>query len=78
MNEETFYDYLCNSCDATYTSNEEETECFYCGQKTLVIQIKRPNIVRVRRKTQQQEMNETLDAMSEPDYDWEWEITRKR
>ena len=67
MSKEIFYDYLCNSCDASYTRNEEETECFYCGQKTLVIQIKRPNIVRVRRKTQQQEMNETLDAMSEPD-----------
>ena len=78
MSKETFYDYLCNSCGATYTSNEEETECFYCGQKTLVIQIKRPNIVRVRKKTQQQEMNETLDAMSEPDYDWEWEISRKK
>ena len=75
---EIFYDYLCNSCDANYTSNEEETECFYCGQKTLVIQIKRPNIVRVRKKTQQQEMNETLDAMSEPDFDWEWEISRKK
>ena len=78
MSKETFYDYLCNSCDASYTSNEEETECFYCGQKTLVIQIKRPNIVRVRKKTQQQEMNETLDAMSEPDFDWEWEISRKK
>ena len=32
--------------------------------KNITIQIKRPNIVRVRRKTQQQEMNETLDAMS--------------
>jgi len=75
---ENFYDYHCNSCEATYTSNEEETECFYCGKPTLVIQVKRPNIVRVRKKTPREELDAALDSMSEPDYDWDYEISKRR
>ncbi|BCU97771.1 MAG: hypothetical protein CM15mV19_0060 [uncultured marine virus] len=73
---EIFYDYLCNSCDANYTSNEEETECFYCGQKTLVIQVKRPNIVRVRKRTQQEKVDELLDNFPEPDYEWDNDLAK--
>ena len=75
---EQFYDYVCNSCDANYTSNEHETECFYCGNKTIVIQVKRPNIIRVRKKTARQQLDEALDAMSSPDFDWDYEINKSR
>jgi len=75
---EQFYDYVCNSCDANYTSNEHETECFYCGEKTIVIQVKRPSIIRVRKKTARQELDEALDAMSSPDFDWDYAINKHK
>jgi len=71
MNKETFYDYHCNSCDETYTSNELESKCFYCDANALEMEVKRPLVVRVRKKTANQELNDALDAMQDPNYDWE-------
>ncbi len=75
---EQFYNYVCNSCDAKYTSNEHEAECFYCGSKTIMIQFKRPSVIRVKRKTEREELDEALDAMSSPDFDWDYEINKSR
>jgi hypothetical protein len=78
MSKETFYDYNCNSCDASYKSNQLERECFYCGANALKIVVKRPLVIRIKEKTSQEQLNEALDAMSSPDYDWEYEINKGR
>lgn len=66
---EKFYDYHCNSCGETYTSNEVETECYFCGKKALVIEVQRPKVVR-RRKVKLSEV--------EPDFEWERELLNRR
>tara|TARA_R100000544_G_C2226427_1_gene61056 strand:+ start:1797 stop:2027 length:231 start_codon:yes stop_codon:yes gene_type:complete len=76
MSKETFYNYHCNSCDGTYTSNELESKCFYCNANALEIEVKRPLVVRIKNKSVEQELNEALDAMADPNYDWERAINK--
>ncbi len=76
MRKETFYDYHCRSCDASYMSNDMEQKCFYCNANALEIEVKRPDIVRIKKKTAEQELNEALDAMKDPNYDWERAINK--
>jgi len=78
MSKELFYDYHCSNCKATYISNEVETECHYCGSKSLVIEIQRPKIIRVRKKSEREKLDEALDAMQEPDYEWMNDVSQKR
>tara|TARA_R100001509_G_scaffold134515_1_gene88097 strand:+ start:575 stop:787 length:213 start_codon:yes stop_codon:yes gene_type:complete len=70
MSEELFYDYHCGSCRATYMSNEQEDKCAYCGEPTLIIRVKRPKIVRIRKQPDVIEV--------EPDYEWQNDVFKKR
>jgi hypothetical protein len=53
-----------------------EQKCFYCNANALEIEVKRPDIVRIKKKTAEQELNEALDAMKDPNYDWERAINK--
>ena len=78
MSEELFYDYHCGSCKATYTSNEPEEKCFYCNSTNLTIKVQRPKIQRIRKKSELELLNETLDKITEPNWDWDNEVKNNR
>jgi DNA-directed RNA polymerase subunit RPC12/RpoP len=78
MSEELFYDYNCSSCKAAYTSNEAEEKCFYCNSTSLTIKVQRPKIQRIRRKSELELLNETLDKIAQPDWDWDNEVNKSR
>ena len=78
MSEELFYDYYCNSCKAIYTSNSPEEKCFYCERTKLTIKVQRPKIQRIRKKSELELLNETLDNMEEPDFEWMREVKENR
>jgi DNA-directed RNA polymerase subunit RPC12/RpoP len=78
MSEELFYDYHCSSCKATYTSNEPEDKCFYCSSTNLSIKVQRPKIQRIRKKSELELLNETLDNIAQPDWDWINEVNNNR
>tara|TARA_R100000322_G_C5432052_1_gene188772 strand:- start:492 stop:728 length:237 start_codon:yes stop_codon:yes gene_type:complete len=78
MSEELFYDYHCGSCKATYTSNQPEEKCFYCDSTKLTIKVQRPKIQRIRKKSELELLNETLDNIPEPDYEWMNDLDKNR
>ncbi len=67
VEEDVFYDFYCRSCDEEWTSNQVEHECQNCGSKSIVIEVKRPKVIRYTRRT-----------LREPDYDWENEVKNAR
>lgn len=78
MSEELFYDYHCGSCKAIYTSNEQEDKCFYCDSTNLNIKVQRPKIQRIRKRSELEILNETLDSIAEPNWDWDNEVKNNR
>jgi Zn finger protein HypA/HybF involved in hydrogenase expression len=64
---EVLYDYYCRACEEEWTSNQVETHCQNCKRQTIVIEVKRPKVIRWTRKTTR-----------EPDYDWENEVRNAR